>query len=147
MIYGILYYVDIRIELIRYRFYPLDMDLNLTVAYICLLLYMDLNESRGYFMSNDLDDLDALYRYYEELMSWNNESSCEGYDVDIALTKDKLEKIFVSVKCYGCIGSEYESFIQDLREEFIESGDTDLLESLNYLSRLIIYSYNYTNYV
>lgn len=95
-------------------------------------------------MSNDLD---ALYRYYEELMSWNNESSCEGYDVDIALTKDKLEKIFVSVKCYGCIGSEYESFIQDLREEFIESGDTDLLESLNYLSGLIIYSYNYTNYV
>lgn len=91
--------------------------------------------------------LDALYRYYEELMSWNNESNCEGYDVDIALTKDTLERIFISVKCYGYIGSEYESFIQDLREEFIESGDIDLLESLNYLSRMIIYSYNYRNFV
>lgn len=91
--------------------------------------------------------LDALYRYYEELMGWNYESDCDGYGVDIALTKDTLERIFISVKCYGCIGSEYESFIQDLREEFIESGDTDLLESLNYLSRLIIYSYNYMSYV
>ena len=91
--------------------------------------------------------LDALYRYYEELMGWNYESDCYGYDVDIALTKDTLEKIFISVECYGYIGSEYESFIQDLREEFIESGDTDLLESLNYLSRLIIYSYNYMSYV
>lgn len=73
---------------------------------------------------------DTLERYYITIYDYNQDSNCEGFDVDIQLNKQKLEKIvdnrFVDV--------EDVEFLKELLEyedlgETVEEAITYIIEN------------------
>lgn len=73
---------------------------------------------------------DTLERYYITIYDYNQDSNCEGFDVDVQLNKQKLEKIvsnrFVDV--------EDVEFLKELLEyedlgETVEEAITYIIEN------------------
>ena len=73
---------------------------------------------------------DTLERYYLTIYDYNQDSNCEGFDIDVQLNKQKLEKIVSN----RFVDTEDIEFLKELLEyedlgESVEEAITYIIEN------------------
>lgn len=73
---------------------------------------------------------DTLERYYITIYDYNQDSNCEGFDIDVQLNKQKLEKIVSN----RFVDTEDIEFLKELLEyedlgESVEEAITYIIEN------------------
>lgn len=75
--------------------------------------------------------MEALERYYREyLMGYSDDSNCEGYDIDMQLTKDHVEQILAAGYIDDTEIEFVKSLLSDIENDRIRNDLEEYLESL-----------------
>ena len=75
--------------------------------------------------------MEALERYYSEyLMGYSDYSNCEGYDMDMQLTKDHVEQILEAGYIDDTEIDFVKSLLPDIENDRIRNDLEEYLESL-----------------
>lgn len=72
----------------------------------------------------------ALERYYQELYDYSQYSNCEGYDLDVQLTRNRLEKIITVGYMTKDDVNFVKSLLPDIESDTMRADIQDYIESI-----------------